>query len=62
MSYLDYLVSGLCPVSLIQSLVENSFFSCTDLSMYLPHFDVTVGAVSISEIFCLFNYGMMDKV
>jgi len=62
MSYLDYLASGFCPLSLIQSLIENSFFSWTDLSMYLPHFDVTMGAVSISEIFSLFSYGMMDKV
>jgi len=45
---------------LIQSLIENSFFSWTDRSMFLPHFDVTVGAVSISEIFSLFNNGMMD--
>jgi hypothetical protein len=62
MSYLDYLASGLRPLSLIQSLIENSFFSWTDLIMYLPHFDVTIGAVSISGIFSLFKYRMMDKV
>jgi hypothetical protein len=53
---------GLCPLSLIQSLTGSSFFSWTDLIMYLPRFDVTMGAVSFSEIFSLFKYGMMDKV
>jgi hypothetical protein len=62
MSYLDYLTSGLCPLSLIQSLTEKSFFSWTNLSMYLPHFDMMMGPGSISEIFSLCKFGMTAKV
>jgi hypothetical protein len=61
MSYLDYLASGLCILSVIQPLIENSFLSWTDLSVYLPDFDLTMGTVSFFEIFSFFKYGMMDK-
>jgi hypothetical protein len=55
MSYLDYLASGLCPLSLIQSVIENSFFSWSDLSMYLPHFDVMMGMFQLLKYFVCLN-------